>query len=165
MNSGTTTTQQTQSRSWIRGVNIGGWLLAERFITPYLFAITNCHLKGDFCWYPGQLSAPPVNSPNHQYCNLYQCTPHLIDSVIGGKDFPTDEYTLSASFDNKDVAEKYFTFHWDNFVKKQDIVELSKVGVTHVRVPLPHWVLGDITVNCDRQWLYSLAANTSENRP
>jgi hypothetical protein len=44
--------------SYIRGVNVGGWLLAERFITPYLFAVNSCHLQGDLCWYEGQVGAP-----------------------------------------------------------------------------------------------------------
>lgn len=36
----------------IRGVNIGGWLVLERYITPSVFAITKCHLDGNPCWYP-----------------------------------------------------------------------------------------------------------------
>ena len=71
----------SSSSSWIRGVNIGGWLLMERFITPYLFALNSCHIEGELCWYPGQLSAPPTSSPQHQYCNLYECQPHMIDNV------------------------------------------------------------------------------------
>eukprot|EP00980_Cylindrotheca_fusiformis_P005008 scaffold1062_cov130-Cylindrotheca_fusiformis.AAC.14 len=139
------------SRPWIRGVNIGGWLLMERWITPYLFAVTSCHTAGDYCWYPGQISAPPISSPDHEYCDLYQCKPKLIDSVSGGKDFPTDEYTLSSSFDDKLIAEKYFSHHWDNFVTKDDVIALSEVGVTHVRVPVPHWIMGDI--KDDEPWI------------
>jgi glucan 1,3-beta-glucosidase len=131
-------------RPWIRGVNIGGWLLMERFITPYFFAITSCHIQGDFCWYPGQINAPPVGSPDHQYCDLYNCKPHLIDSAAGGQDFPTDEYTLAASFPDKDVARRYFQYHWDNFVTLDDLKELKAAGVTHVRVPLSHWIVGNI---------------------
>lgn len=135
---------ETAAKQWIRGVNIGGWLLMERFIVPYMFAITSCHLEGDFCWYPGQISAPPKSSPDHQYCDLFQCTPHLIDSASGDRDFPTDEYTLAKSFPNKALAREYLSYHWDNFVTKDDVEELDKAGVTHVRVPLPHWIMGDI---------------------
>jgi glucan 1,3-beta-glucosidase len=131
-------------RPWIRGVNIGGWLLMERFISPYMFAITSCHIQGDFCWYPGQLSAPPTNSPDHKYCDLYRCKPQMIDSAAGGKDFPTDEYTLAKSFPNKATAREYLNYHWENFVQKQDVIALKEAGVTHVRVPLPHWIMGDI---------------------
>jgi len=47
-----------EQKKWIRGVNVGGWLMAERFITPYLFAVNSCHLQGSLCWYPGQVGAP-----------------------------------------------------------------------------------------------------------
>jgi hypothetical protein len=50
---------KNKKKEWIRGVNIGGWLMAERFITPYLFAINTCHLNGSLCWYPGQIGSPP----------------------------------------------------------------------------------------------------------
>jgi glucan 1,3-beta-glucosidase len=46
-------------KSWIRGVNLGGWLVLERYIVPSQFAISNCHVQVDLCWYPGQVSAPP----------------------------------------------------------------------------------------------------------
>mmetsp|Transcript_29456 Transcript_29456/g.45350 ORF Transcript_29456/g.45350 Transcript_29456/m.45350 type:complete len:615 (-) Transcript_29456:169-2013(-) len=149
--------RQEAVRPWIRGVNIGGWLLMERFITPYMFAVTKCHLAGDFCWYPGQLSAPPTSSPHHEYCDLFQCEPHMIDSADGGKDFPTDEYTLAQSFPNKALAREYLNYHWENFVQKQDVIALKEAGVTHVRVPIPHWIMGDIKEDepwVDGQWLH-----------
>ena len=134
----------TAQRPWIRGVNIGGWLLAERFITPYFFAITTCHLRGDFCFYPNQIDAPPTNDPKHQYCDFFNCEPVLIDSAAGGKDFPTDEYTLAKAFDDKAIAKQYFEFHWEHFVTHEDVQAMHEAGVTHVRVPLPHWILGNL---------------------
>jgi glucan 1,3-beta-glucosidase len=145
------------ARRWIRGVNIGGWLLMERFITPYSFAITSCHLKGEFCWYPGQIDAPSIHHPDHQYCDLFHCKPHLIESAAGGMDYPTDEYTLAASFDDKDIARRYLQYHWDNFVTLEDIKELKAAGVTHLRVPLSHWIMGDIKNDepwVDGGWFY-----------
>jgi glucan 1,3-beta-glucosidase len=50
--------RHSNKKNFIRGVNIGGWLMAERFITPYLFAVNSCHLQGSLCWYPGQVGAP-----------------------------------------------------------------------------------------------------------
>mmetsp|Transcript_28820 Transcript_28820/g.78084 ORF Transcript_28820/g.78084 Transcript_28820/m.78084 type:complete len:617 (+) Transcript_28820:193-2043(+) len=50
-----TSSTTTKPQEWIRGVNIGGWLMAERFITPYLFAVNSCHLQGSLCYYPGQV--------------------------------------------------------------------------------------------------------------
>jgi len=145
---------------WIRGVNIGGWLLAERIVTPYLFALNSCQLQGDWCFYPNQISAPPTTSRQHKYCDLKSCKPHLIDAPMEDitKDYPTDEKTLLHSFSNKALAKQYMTFHWDNFVKKDDVKFLSeKAGVDYVRVPLPHYVMGDIKDDeswVDGQWMY-----------
>lgn len=136
---------KNRTSAWIRGVNIGGWLLAERYITPYLFALNSCQLGGDWCFYPGQLGAPPVGGPKHSYCDLYRCDPHLLQEE-GGREgsYPADEYTLMASFPSKALAREYMTFHWDNFVSKEDVRTLREAGVTHVRVPVPHYVRGDV---------------------
>ncbi len=71
--------EQHTEATWIRGVNLGGWLVLERFITPYLFAVTSCHIRGNYCWYPGQLSAPPSYTP----CDLFSCKPHLLSYPSG----------------------------------------------------------------------------------
>jgi glucan 1,3-beta-glucosidase len=128
--------------------------LAERFITPYLFALNTCQRKGDWCFYPGQLSAPPASSKIHQYCDLYHCQPHLLDTT---HDYPADEYTLYQSFNNSALAKEYMTFHWDNFITKADVQALQKAGITHIRVPVPHYMMGDIHPGepwIDGQWLY-----------
>ena len=91
-----------------------------------------------------------MGSPKHEYCDLYHCMPHLVHpsgdgkSVGGAADYPTDEYTLLGSFPNKALAREYMTFHWDNFVTKADVKTLSEAGVTHVRVPVPHYMMNDI---------------------
>jgi glucan 1,3-beta-glucosidase len=182
----------TNRKDWIRGVNLGGWLLMERYIVPYQFAITNCHVYGDLCWYPGQISAPPKQSPDYnQLCHLYQCQPLLtVPSTGGVPDYPLDEYTLGEAFlvanravagtgnpseQNRDnsketveddtatqtmtmtnatsyrnprglqIAEKWFNTHFDNFITEHDIQLLAAAGITHVRVPIPHWIMGDVT--------------------
>lgn len=127
---------------WIRGVNIGGWLVLERFITPYLFAITDCHVRGEFCYYPGQIDAPP---DHNNYCDLYnKCKPHRFESVTGVVDYPVDEYTLLQSFETPDIARRYLDLHYEHFVTRQDVALLKQHGVTHVRVPLGHWILGSV---------------------
>ena len=147
--------------SWIRGVNLGGWLLAERFITPYLFAVNSCQLRGDFCFHPDQIDSPPTSSRQHVYCDLGLCQPHLIDDPTesDAKDYPMDEKSLLGSFDNKAVAKQYMTFHWENFVQKDDVQFLSKSNVEYVKVPMPHYVMNDILDNepwVDGQWLFFL---------
>lgn len=128
----------------------------ERFITPYMFALTDCHVRGEFCWFPGQISAPSTTGLEHfPYCDMYQCTFLLNEQT---DDFvAVDEYTLAKQFPSKALGREYLSYHWDNFVKKLDVQTLAKAGVTHVRVPMPHWIMGDIREGepwIDGQWLY-----------
>lgn len=128
-----------QTEPWIRGVNIGGWLVLERFITPYFFALTTCHLKGDFRFYHGQVDAPPVSSPLYKPMDAdarAECQPI--------QPYPVEEWTLTAAFEDKKIAKDYMRIHWDNFVKREDLTFLKQNGVTHVRVPVGYWIMGDI---------------------
>ena len=138
-------------KEWIRGVNIGGWLLAERFITPYLFAVNSCHLQGDLCWYPGQVGAPK----NAILCSA-ECEPvTTVSTSDSNADFkprishhfegyPIDELTLGQAFVQKEIGQKYMERHWDTFVTREDLVRLKEAGVTHMRVPMSYWIRGDI---------------------
>ncbi|KAL3907665.1 MAG: hypothetical protein SGILL_008778 [Bacillariaceae sp.] len=153
LSSSSSSSSSSASRSWIRGVNLGGWLLAERFISPYLFAVNTCTLKGDWCFYPGQLGAPHISSKSHKYCDLYHCQPHLLETAHGGLDYPTDEYTLFQSFENSALAKEYMTFHWENFITKVDVQTLKKAGVTHIRVPVPHYMMGGDNIRDGEPWI------------
>ena len=146
------TTAKT-TKPWVRGVNIGGWLVMERFITPYFFAITTCHLRGDFCFYPGQVDAPPLDSPDYQVCDLFHCKPVQFMSNTGELDYPIDMYTLLTAFHDKHIAKRWLEFHWEHFVTKDDIRTLHEAGVTHVRVPVPHWILEDSATIGDEPWV------------
>lgn len=138
-----------QEKPWIRGVNLGGWLVLERFITPYFFAITDCTLRGEFTFHPDQIDAPPPTSSNYQLVDETMCQPV--------SPYPVEEWTLLQAFvdssstsssdasDPKALAREYMRVHWDNFVTREDITRLKNEGhVTHVRVPLGHWIMGDI---------------------
>ena len=58
-------------------------------------------------------------------------------------DYPLDEYTLALAFaDNQEAGERWLNAHFDNFVSYEDIQAIKAAGLTHVRVPLPHWILG-----------------------
>ena len=104
---------------YIRGVNIGGWLLSERFITPYLFALTTCHLEGNFCSYPDQASGPQDPSdPDYIACSdaTYNCRPvRTSPSRIGRVrtpgdktrlDYPVSEFDILSTFTDKDIARR-----------------------------------------------------------
>ena len=154
-------------RKWIRGVNIGGWLMAERFITPYLFAVNTCHLRGDMCWYSDQIGVPKesfkedndsrnISTINTLYCDPLKCLPVRPVEVIDGNadyhprhaekymDYPIDELSLSQAFVDKDIGRMYMRRHWDTFVTKTDVLRLKQAGVTHVRVPMSFWIRGNI---------------------
>lgn len=163
----------------IRGVNLGGWLVLERYITPYQFAITDCHIEGNFCWYPQQLSAPPTDHTSFQLCSSSKlqpvasstsnesafardidqtprsCAPVQIENAFGNVDFPIDEKTLVEAFleynttksltrkERYQIAEQWFNYHFEYFIQKSDLERLQQANITHVRVPIPHWILGD----------------------
>lgn len=115
------------------------------------FAITDCHTRGDFCWYPGQLSAPPEGAP---LCDLTQCQPIQLPNVFGKvNDYPLDEYHLWPQFETPAIAEQWLNTHLENFVTRADIAAVAASGATHMRVPLPHYILGkDDTVD-DPVWV------------
>eukprot|EP00536_Pseudo-nitzschia_multiseries_P015414 jgi/Psemu1/217997/e_gw1.881.14.1 len=151
------------SFSWIRGVNIAGWLLAERLVTPYLFALNSCHLQGEWCFYPQQISAPPTKSRQHKLCDMFFCKHHLIDvpkdeGTGTTQDFPFDEKSLLSSFANKALSKEYMTFHWENFITKEDVRFMAEEGgVQYVKVPIPHYAMNDILDEepwIDGQWMY-----------
>jgi glucan 1,3-beta-glucosidase len=147
---------EDQKKHWIRGVNVGGWLLAERFITPYLFAVNSCHLEGNMCWYPGQIGMPDETMNATNICTPDLCTPIRLLQVMDGnadyhprnaqpyKDYPVDEYTLGQAFENRTLARLYMERHWETFVTFQDLVNLKNAGVTHLRVPLSYWIRGNV---------------------
>jgi glucan 1,3-beta-glucosidase len=136
-----------QTKPWIRGVNIGGWLVLERYISPYFFALTNCHVQGDFRFYPGQIDAPPITSPLYKPMNTTECKP-LQPS------YPVDMYTLLQAFGaNEVIAKQWLNVHYENFVTKQDMIQLKEAGVLHVRVPIPHWILESTETVQEEPWV------------
>ena len=158
----TSTSNATGAFSWIRGVNLGGWLVMERYITPYMFAVTDCHVSGALCWYPGQASAPP-NAP---ICELAErsagdaskqkCTPVRFPNVFGQIDYPLDEYHLGIAFqDNLTAYESWLDAHFDNFIRYSDLQLVKRAGLTHLRVPLPHFLLqDDLPYLSGNRWKY-----------
>lgn len=168
VNDETTTTKtktETNKKEWIRGVNLGGWLVLERFITPYFFALTTCHINGDFRFYPHQIDAPPTTSPLYKSMPMpINLNPDLDPDLLSNNSnvtttttttssssssvacqpilpYPVDEWTLTSSFPDPNIAKQYLQIHYENFVKREDITKLRQNGVTHVRVPLGHWIL------------------------
>jgi glucan 1,3-beta-glucosidase len=179
------TKDENNKKKYIRGVNLGGWLMAERFIAPYLFAVNSCHLQGSLCWYPGQMGAPenltalafnatamnetarplagPPDNPYRDSINTL-CDPHVCKPILSVKakkptdynergwrpfmDYPVDEWTLGetlrTSVGGFEMAQKYMERHWDAFLTYDDLHNLKKAGVTHLRIPISYWIRGDI---------------------
>lgn len=132
---------EDSNRKTIRGVNIGGWLVLERYITPSNFALNKCHLQGDLCWYPGTIG-------DHSKLCSKSCTDHpvMVKNVFGATDYPLDEWNLAEIFHNystAEIGEEWLNVHFDKFVTYEDLERVKASGLTHIRVPLPHWVLQD----------------------
>ncbi|GMH67493.1 hypothetical protein TrRE_jg1534 [Triparma retinervis] len=113
----------------IRGVNLGGWLVLERYIKPSLFTVPVCFDKDR---HDPDVCANDINDP-----------------------YPEDQWTLTSVFNNKDDAREYLKDHWANFVKEDDIARIKKAGLGHVRIPVGHWIMGDISPDepyVDGEW-------------
>jgi glucan 1,3-beta-glucosidase len=183
----------------IRGVNIGGWLVLERYITPSVFALTKCHLQGNLCWYPDTIATPSKQKdinfwssvfhpsdemmpstrekelqkkeitgvpthPSYQLCPQ-ECTqnPVLVDNIFNATDYAVDEWNLAQiwrNYSTLDTAEAYMNVHFDKFVTFQDLQRVKQAGMTHVRVPLPHWILQNHASASEFQDLYGALAET-----
>ena len=95
----------------IRGVNAGGWLLLEPWITPKLFE--------------------EVNNFIYNY--------HLSQVNVGDNlDKIVDEYTYAELVDPDFYKERLRT-HWDTFVTKEDFEKVNSAGVTHICIPVGYW--------------------------
>ena len=68
-------------------------------------------------------------------------------------------WTLASAFPNKEMAKSYFSRHWDTWVTEEDIASIAKAGLTHVKIPVGHWIMGDIRGDepwIDGDWPYLL---------
>jgi glucan 1,3-beta-glucosidase len=139
-------------KEWIRGVNLGGWMLLERFITPYLFAISDCDLRGEFRQFPGQIDAPAL-PPNLTDADAQSFYKNDVKKCKPVQPYPVDEWTLAEAFESKAVARAYLQRHWENFVTYDDLVAIKESGMDHVRVPLSHWILGGDTIYPGEPWV------------
>jgi len=71
--------------------------------------------------------------------------------------YPIDTWTLSSSFPSKDMARAYLKRHWDTWVTERDIAKIASAGLTHVKIPIGHWIRGDIREGepwVDGDWQY-----------
>ena len=105
----------------IRGVNLGGWLVLERYIAPSLFAITTCDVDPSLS----------TNSTNTK------CEPV--------QPYPVDQYTLGEAFGSREEFKEHLEPHWDTFLTEADIVAIKEANLSHVRVPVGHWIMGDVS--------------------
>lgn len=100
----------------IRGVNLGGWLVLERWIKPSM-------MKDGF-----------------------------EDLAVK----PKDQWTFT-KYLGKEEAKERLTEHWDTWVDEDTFDQIKAAGLNHVRVPLGHWILGDIDEKepyVDGDWYY-----------
>lgn len=84
----------------IRGVNIGNWLVLEKWMKPELFDGLKAEDETDFCEELGQ-----------------------------------------------NVLEKLKT-HRDTFITFEDFKWIAEHGLNTLRIPIPHWIFGDVKPYC-----------------
>jgi glucan 1,3-beta-glucosidase len=77
-------------------------------------------------------------------CDSTKCHPHRVPNVFGQVDYPMDEWTLAQAFNDTHIASEWLDHHFEKFVTRQDLLKLVNAGVTHVRVPLPHFILNHV---------------------
>eukprot|EP00968_Pinguiococcus_pyrenoidosus_P006385 scaffold434_cov186-Pinguiococcus_pyrenoidosus.AAC.46 len=44
----------------------------------------------------------------------------------------------------KDECRRRLEEHWDTWLTAEDVSTLASAGITHMRVPMGYWLLGDI---------------------
>jgi glucan 1,3-beta-glucosidase len=76
----------------VRGVNLGGWLVLEKWMTPSLFEGLTARDETAWC------------------------------------------VELGAQ------AESRLQQHWQNFIRREDLVWLAEIGINAVRIPVGHWL-------------------------
>lgn len=104
----------------IRGVNLGGWLVLEKWIKPSLFAE----------WDPFDPGSPKDEWTYCKWLGKTECSNRLND-------------------------------HWASWVTEDTMEELADAGITHIRVPVGWWIMGDIEEDepyVTGQWRYLIQA-------
>jgi hypothetical protein len=66
-------------KNWVRGVNVGGWLVMERYITPYQFAVRIA--CAELLLVSRSVAAPNKDSRT-KLCDLYKCQPYRPLNVL-----------------------------------------------------------------------------------
>ena len=129
---------------------------------PYLFALTDCDVNGSF--YDVAIGDRRGNATSSgMNRNMIEtgdgetkiCTP--LDT------YPVDTWTLTSAFPSKDVARAYLKRHWETWVTEDDISRIASAGLTHVKIPIGHWIRGDIRQGepwVDGDWEYFVRAVT-----
>ena len=115
----------------IRGVNLGGWLVPERYITPSLFATTNCTGVSSPGLGPGPGSSSGPGRKSTSTSTSTPCAPLT--------PFPVDLHSLSTLLGPQSTSI-HLKSHYETFLTRADISKLHSHNVTHLRVPLPHYI-------------------------
>lgn len=102
----------------IRGVNLGGWLLLEPWITPSIFEEVN----------QGENKGKIVD----EYTYAQYVEPTFYQERL--KRHANNRLPKASS-----PKTSYLSRHWDEFYQKSDLEILASVGISHIRIPYGHW--------------------------
>lgn len=106
---------QDAGKRKIRGVNLGGWLVLEPWITPSLFE----QIAG---------GRPDV---------------HKEAKEADKEKWAVDQWTFCEKLGAKE-CRRQLEKHWDSFLTEAELKFLADSGINHVRIPVGYWLFGDI---------------------
>jgi glucan 1,3-beta-glucosidase len=94
----------------VRGVNLGGWLVLEPWITPSIFEAT-----------PGNV----VDGKNAQNWSFLTTFTNIATEYTYGEQYGSDTERLRD--------------HWNSWITEDDFSEIASVGLNFVRLPIGYW--------------------------
>jgi aryl-phospho-beta-D-glucosidase BglC (GH1 family) len=110
----------------MNGVNLGGWLVLESFLSPEMFDNTSTTVPfGD-------------NPPGVGVTGEYQL---CLDAA------QQDEADTTHTFNVTGRLRQAFADHRDTFVTEQDFILMAAVGINAVRIPVGYWLLAQNSVS------------------
>lgn len=63
------------------------------------------------------------------------------------------EMQIVDALGGKEKAKPFLEKHWDTWVTKKDLQDLKDGGITHVRIPIGYWILGEEFLKPDETYL------------
>ena len=116
----------TQSKPF-HGVNLGNWLVLEKWMSPEMFDGTDAE---DETWLNREASWGKIPTDSF-WAKL-----------------PVDDPGYQAGPMTREKLEQRMRYHRETYVQENDFEWLHNHGITHVRIPVPFFIFGDRKPYC-----------------